>query len=151
MRTRILELIDVCRRFGLKIRPSEKDPYGVSIGCERRQFPRHLYDLAVVLREIDSGDVQREVFDHPALIQARMKLALDATFAWMRVKGIDYADAKILSSLVLDAEGARTGKLTPEASRVLKDFLAKRNDVQRTMGEAAIARPPPVRRAGAGV
>jgi len=138
MRSRLLALVDVCRRLKLRVKPTDDNPYAVIVGCERQHFPRHLFDLATVLKDLEEVDTQSERLDHPALTEARMKMALDATFAWMRAKGMEFADARAMADFILSPSEGQ--KMSREAEKALRDVVSQRGNLERAMGAAA-ARP----------
>jgi len=119
MRREVFGVVEAARSLQVLLAPSEASPHGIRIGCTRSVFPERLRRLAKALEAFDragaaslgagNGLSQQD----PAMDAARLRVALDGVFRWMRSSGMDVSEphSMVVEALgVLKVQGAKAGK-----------------------------------------
>jgi hypothetical protein len=99
MRREIFDVIEAARALDIQFAPTSANPRCVILGGNRSDFPDRLWRMAKALEAFDRlGAAAMEAVENPAppkdqtLDSARLKIALDSVFRWMKSTGIDISD-----------------------------------------------------------
>lgn len=98
MRREAFEVIESARALQVQLAPTQPNPRCVRIGGDRADFPNRLWRLARAIEAFDKvgeaalGDVGNAPSSDPTADAARLKVALDGVFRWMRSTGIDVSE-----------------------------------------------------------
>lgn len=160
MRQEVHELIEAVR--DLEIRVDASAPGQIRLTCDKAEFPRRLHRVALALEAVDrSGAAANEMAGaDPARDAARLRLALDGVFRWMKMRGMDLADPLQIVATALrkpelaakayrptpvfvrtspDASGAAAA--TQGAKKTSRSAAAKRDELEKMMGVLGPAAP----------
>jgi hypothetical protein len=113
MRREVLEVVDAARSLQVQLAPTPANPACVRIGGDRSDFPARLYRLAEALQALDRvgsaalGTADETAPVDPAMDAARLRVALDGVFRWMRSTGLDVGEPH---AIVREALGAARGE-----------------------------------------
>ena len=108
MKREVFEVVEAARGLQVQLAPSAANPHCVRIGGERAEFPERLWRLAVAVEAFDRagasaledpGDPEAE--RDPTLDAAKLKVALDGVFRWMRSTGLDVSEPYAVVSQAL--------------------------------------------------
>lgn len=122
MRQEVVDLIEATRALKVQRSPVEGNPYNIRIGGNRTEFPGRLYRLAVALEAVDragSSAIESVDASNPAMDAARLRMAIDGVFRWMRATGVDVDEPKeiIAEALGVYKKQGKAYKAVPEFDR----------------------------------
>jgi hypothetical protein len=114
MKREVFEVIEAARGLQVQLAPGPANPHCVRIGGERSEFPERLWRLAVAVEAFDrSGSSAMDEDGRDATMDAaKLKVALDSVFRWMRSTGLDVSEPFALVSQAMGPQDAqpRTAK-----------------------------------------
>lgn len=125
MRREIFEVIEAARGLQVQLAPTQPNPRCVSIGGERSEFPVRLWRLAKAIEAFDKtgSDALDEATGpegDPTADAARLKVALDGVFRWMRSTGLDVSEPY---GLVTEALGLQVPRqVSPKGYKPIPKF-----------------------------
>jgi hypothetical protein len=107
MKKEVVELIEAARGLEIRLSPDSERP--VNVGGDRESFPHRLKRVALALEAVDkTGSEALELEDgDPSMDVARLRVALDGVFRWMRSSGVDVSEPY---KVVANALGVASGE-----------------------------------------
>jgi hypothetical protein len=119
MRREVVELIEAARALKVQRVPRPDNPRNIRIGGDRKEFPDRLHRMAVALEAVDRAGAQAldGMGRDPSMDAARLRMALDGVFRWMRSVGMDIAEphAVVANALGAQAKAGKAFKPTPKS------------------------------------
>lgn len=127
-RREVVELVEAARGLGVRItvKPG-KTQQSIVIHGRRDEFPGKLKRVAEALEAVDksgSAALEGEGAD-PSMDAARLRLALDGVFRWMRSTGLDVSDPHAIVAAALGAKGDKPGRGYKPVPRFAPDGFKK--------------------------
>lgn len=114
MRREVVELVEAARGLSIHVVPKPENPRNIRIACERAQFPDRLHRVALALAAVDRAGAQAlEGTGDPAMDAARLRMAIDGVFRWMRTVGMDIAEPHAIVAAALGAKSKAGSKYKP--------------------------------------
>ncbi len=124
MRREVFEVIEAARSLQVQLAPSTANPRNVALGGDRKDFPDRLFRLAKALELFDRAgaasltEEDPDPIRDPTMDAAKLKLALDSVFRWMKSVGINVDEphnlvCQALSAVDNDAKPQRVPKPVP--------------------------------------
>ena len=113
MRREVVNLIESVRELQIQLTPKPDNPDGIRLGGERATFPTRLKNVAEALQELDrvgSAGLNGIPVEDPTLDSAKLRMALDGVFRWMRFQGLDVKEPHNIVAQSLGVEEAKKGK-----------------------------------------
>lgn len=99
------ELVESARGLQVRLAPKAVNPKNVRIAGDKSTFPDRLHRVAVALEAVDrSGAAGLEDADDPSMDAARLRMAVDGVFRWMRSVGIDVEEPHALVAAALGVQ-----------------------------------------------
>lgn len=108
MRREIVELVEAARDLQVLLAPRPDNHRSVRIGGPRDNFPDRLWRIAVALERVDragAAGLSQDEADDPVMDAAKLRMALDGVFRWMRSNGMDVSEPHSVVSAALGAQG----------------------------------------------
>ena len=111
MRREIAELVDAARGLGVRLSPTPANAKAIRLDGDRDTFPDRLRRVAQALEAVDrAGGVANAADAGPdaSVDAARLRLALDGVFRWMRMMGLDVTEPHAVVAAAMGVESAAT-------------------------------------------
>lgn len=114
-RREVVELVEAARGLGVRItvKPG-RNQQSIVIHGRREEFPGKLRRVAEALEALDAAGASAlsaaDPGSDPSMDAARLRLALDGVFRWMRSTGIDVADPHAVVAAALGVKADKPGK-----------------------------------------
>ena len=109
MRREVFGVVEAARSLQVVLAPTEANARGIRLGCSRAELPERLWRVAKSLETFDRAGASAmgsaQAGSDPAMDAARLRVALDGVFRWMRSTGLDIAEPHALVSQALGAAG----------------------------------------------
>lgn len=111
MKREVVELVEAARRLEIRVAPKPDNPRAIRISGSRAEFPDRLYRVAVALAAVDrAGAAALDGTSDPASDAARLRMALDGVFRWMRSCGMDVAEPHAIVANALGVQSQQKSK-----------------------------------------
>lgn len=113
-RREVVELVEAARGLGVRItvKPG-RNQQSIVIHGRREDFPAKLRRVALTLEALDAAGSAAIGGDpsaaDPSMDAARLRLALDGVFRWMRSTGIDVSDPHAVVAAALGVKADKPG------------------------------------------
>jgi hypothetical protein len=111
MRREVVELIESVRALNVRVVPAQNGRRTIRVGGTRKEFPGRLYRVARALEAVDAaGAKSLDGIGDPSQDAARLRMALDGIFRWMRSVGMDISQPHAIVANALGAKENSSGK-----------------------------------------
>ena len=113
MKREIFEVVEAAKALQVQLAPTQANPRCVRVGGDRADFPERLWRLAKALEAFDRSGASvlegpsASAPQDPTMDAARLRVALDGVFRWMRSSGLDVSQPY---GLVAEAMGVPAQK-----------------------------------------
>jgi hypothetical protein len=128
MRREVVELIEAVRQLRVQRVPRHDNPRNIRICGDRKEFPDRLHRVALALEGVDRAGASAldGLGSDPSMDAARLRMALDGVFRWMRSVNMDIAEPHAVVANALGVQ-AKTGKAFKPTPKSVHKAIGKKN------------------------
>jgi hypothetical protein len=126
MKKEIIDLVEAVRALEMRISPTLDNDKNVKLFGDKKEYPYKFYNLLIALEAFDkAGSNSFDDIEDPALDSAKLRLALDGVFKWMRSVGIDVSEPHAIVSDTLGYKNKKEKPFRPVPKYAMNSFKKK--------------------------